>query len=176
MNDEALQTFMCEAEAVVNSQPLTSEGMTPSDTAEPLMPNHFLTLKTKVVLPPLGKFTSADLYSRKWWRRVQHLTNEFWSRWKKEILLSLQTRQKWTRPRKNLQVNDIVIVKDDVLPRNQWKLCRVIEAQSDQDALVRKVKLDIGSENLTPDGKRSQPFSTLERPIQKLVLLISEDQ
>ena len=34
MNDEALRTFMCEAEAVVNSRPLTAEGTTLSDTAE----------------------------------------------------------------------------------------------------------------------------------------------
>ncbi|XP_068724041.1 uncharacterized protein [Montipora capricornis] len=138
MNDEALRTFMCEAEAVVNSRPLKAEGTTSSETAEPLTPNHFLTVKTKVVLPPSGKFTSSDQYSRKWWRRVQHLTNEFWSRRKKEFLLSLQTRQKWTRPRKNLQVNDVVIVKDDDIPRNQWKMCCVIEAQPDQDELVRK--------------------------------------
>ena len=83
MNDEALRTFTCETEAVVNSRP--TEGATSSDTAEPLTPNHFLTLKTKVVLPPLEEFTTADLYSRKWWRRVQHLTNEFWSSWKKEL-------------------------------------------------------------------------------------------
>lgn len=176
MNDEALRTFMCEAEAVVNSRPLTAEGTTSSDTAEPLTPNHFLTVKTKVVLPPPGKFTSSDLYSRKWWRRVQHLTNEFWSRWKKEFLLSLQTRQKWTRPRKNLQVNDIVIVKDDDIPRNQWKMGRVIEAIPDQDGLVRKVMLDIASPSLTLEGKRNQPLSTLERPVHKLVLLMSEDQ
>ena len=176
MNDEALRTFMCEAEAVVNSRPLTAEGTTSADTAEPLTPNHFLTMKTKVVLPPPGKFTSSDLYSRKWWRRVQHLTNEFWSRWKKEFLLSLQTRQKWTRPRKNLQVNDLVIVKDDDTPRNQWKMGRVIEAQPDQDGLVRKVTLDVGSPSLTLEGKRNQPLSTLVRPIHKLVLLMSEDQ
>lgn len=176
MNDEALRTFMCEAEAVVNSRPLTAEGTTSSDTAEPLTPNHFLTLKTKVVLPPPGKFTSTDLYSRKWWRRVQHLTNEFWARWKKEFLLSLQTRQKWTRPRKNLQVNDVVIVKDEDTSRNQWKMCRVIEARPDQDGLVRKVMLDVSNPNLTQDGRRRQPLSTLERPIHKLVLLMSEDQ
>ncbi|XP_067023705.1 uncharacterized protein [Acropora muricata] len=176
MNDEALRTFMCEAEAVVNSRPLTAEGTTSSDTAEPLTPNHFLTVKTKVVLVPPGKFTSSDLYSRKWWRRVQHLTNEFWSRWKKEFLLLLQTRQKWTRPRKNLQVNDIVIVKDDDIPRNRWKMGRVIEAIPDQDGLVRKVMLDIASPSLTLEGKRNQPLSPLERPVHKLVLLMSEDQ
>ena len=167
---------MCEAEAVVNSRPLTAEGTTSSDTAEPLTPKHFLTVKTKVVLPPPGKFTSSDLYSRKWWRQVQHLTNEFWSRWKKEFLLSLQTRQKWTQPRKNLQVNDIVIVKDDDIPRNQWNVGRVIEAIPDQDGLVRKVMLDIASPSLTLEGKRNQPLSTLERPVHKLVLLMSEDQ
>ena len=87
---EALRTFMCEAEAVVNSGPLTSESITPPGSAEALTPNHFLTLKTKVVLPPPGVFKSADFYSRKWWRWVHHLTNEFWCRWKKEFLLSLQ--------------------------------------------------------------------------------------
>ena len=119
MNNEALRTFMCEAEAVVNSRPLVSESITAPGLAEALTPNHFLTFKTKVVLPPPGVFKSADLYSRKWWRRGQHLTNEFWCRREKEFLLSLQEWQKWTGPRKNLQVNDIVIAKEDDIPRNQ---------------------------------------------------------
>ena len=76
---------------------------------------------------------------------------------------------------KNLQVND-VIVKDDDTPRNQWKMGRVIEAQPDQDGLVQKVILDVGSPSLTLEGKRNQPLSTLERPIHKLVVLMSEDQ
>ena len=175
MNDEALRTFMCEAEAVVNSRPLTAEGIASPGSAEPLTPNHFLTLKTKVVFPPPGIFKSADLYSRKWWRRVQHLTNEFWIRWKKEFLLSLQERQKWTKPRKNLQVNDVVIVKEDDVPRNQWRVCRVVEALPDEDGLVRKVKLEVGNRNLASNGKRSRPLSTLERPIHKLVLLMSAE-
>ena len=175
MNDEALRTFMCEAEAVVNSRPLTAESITSPGSAEALTPNHFLTLKTKVVVPPPGIFKSADLYSKKWWRRVQHLTNEFWLRWKKEFLLSLQERQKWTKPRKNLQVNDVVIIKEDYVPRNQWRVCRVVEALPDEDGLVRKVKLEVGNRNLALSGKRSQPLVTLERPIHKLVLLMSAE-
>ena len=175
MNDEALHTFMCEAEAVVNSRPLTAESITSPGSAEALTPNHFLTLKTKVVVPPPGIFKSADLYSKKWWRRVQHLTNEFWLRWKKEFLLSLQERQKWTKPRKNLQVNDVVIIKEDDVPRNQWRVCRVVEALPDEDGLVRKVKLEVGNRNLASSGKRSQPLATLERPIHKLVLLMSAE-
>ena len=87
----------------------------------------------------------------------------------------MQERQEWTKPRKNLQVNDVVIVKEDDVPRNQWRVCRVIEALLDEDGLVRKVKLEVGNRNLASNGKRSRPLSTLERPIHKLVLLMSAE-
>ena len=151
--------------------PLTTESITSPASAEALTPNHFLTLKTKVVLPPPGVFTSADLHSRKWWGRVQHLTNELWCRWKKEFLLYLQERQKWSHLRRNLKVNDVVIVKDESIPRNQWKVCRVVQALPDEDGFVPKVRLEVSSANLTSNGKRRQSLSTLDKPIHKLVLL-----
>ena len=138
-----------------NSWPLTAKSILSPGSA-------------KVVLPPSEVFKSANLYARKWW-----LTNEFWCRWKKEFLLSLQERQKWTHTRKNLQVNDVVIVKDDDTPRNQWEVCCVIKALPDKDGLVHKVKLEVGSQYLASNGKRNQLLATLERPIHKLVLLSS---
>ena len=119
--------------------------MSSPGSTEALTPNHFLKLKTKVVLSPPGVFKSTDLYARKWWRQVQHLTNEFCCRWKKEFPLPLQERQKWTHTRKNLQVNDVLIIKDDDTPWNQWKVCHVIKALPDKDGLVSKVKLEVGS-------------------------------
>ena len=172
LNDEALRTLMCEVEAVVNSRPLTADTTTSADGPEPLTPSHFLTMKSKVVMPPPGVFQSEDLYSRKWWRRVQHLTNEFWSRWRKEFLHSLQERQKWTRPRRNLQTDDLVLIKDDNVSRNQWKMARVINAVPDNDGLVRRATVLVGTRDLTARGKRTTPQSTLERPVQKLVLLV----
>ena len=35
-----------------------------------------------VVVPPHGDFDMNDLYSRKRWRRVQIMTNNFWKQWK----------------------------------------------------------------------------------------------
>ena len=70
-------------------------------------------------------------------------------------------------------MNDIVIVKEDDIPRNQWRVCRVVEVLPDEDGLVRKVRLEVGSQNLASKGKRNQPLSTLERPIHKQVLLMS---
>ena len=89
-----------------------------------------------------------------------------------EFLQSLQERQKWIRPRRNLEVDDIVIVKDDNIPRNQWQLARVAEVHKDEDGLVRKVNLAIGDPFLSNEGKRVRQMSFLQRPIQKLVLLL----
>ena len=80
-------------------------------------------------------------------------------------------RQKWVRLRRNLQVGDVVIIKDDNTPRNQWQQARVTEAQKEKDGLVRKVNLAVGDRQLSSSGKRTRPVSSLERPIHKLVLL-----
>ena len=172
LNCEALRTFLCEAEAIVNSRPLTVESFNDPLSLNPITPNHLLTLKTKVVLPPPGKFLDADQYSRKRWRRVQHLANEFWSRWKKEFLLTLQTRQKWQKPRRNMCINDIVIIKDDDdLPRNKWRLARVVKTYSSVDGYIRSVKLVLADAAIDSKGKRMKPMKYLDRPVQKLVLL-----
>ena len=107
LDDESLRTYLCECEAIINSRPLTVTNLNDPGSLEPLTPSHLLTLKSKVVLPPPGMFQSPDLYSRKRWRRIQHLSNEFWCRWRKEFLLSLQQRTKWNRPRRNLSIGDI---------------------------------------------------------------------
>lgn len=176
LDDESLRTLITEAEAVVNSRPLTVESLSSPDGVEPLTPNHLLTAKSNVVLPPPGVFQRADFYLRKRWRRVQYLANEFWSRWKKEYLQSLQRRQKWTRPRRNLAVNDVVIIKNDDLPRNLWKIARVEKVHPDADGYVRKVKLAVGDASLSNKGQRAKPVSYLERPVQKLVLLVPNDE
>ena len=119
LDAESLRTLMCEAKAIVNSRPLTVSQLADPDSLSPLTPNHLLTMKTKVILAPPGTFQPADVYCRKRWRRVTHLANEFWTRWRKEFfLLNLQQRQKWTRPGRNLAVDDIIMIKDENLPRN----------------------------------------------------------
>lgn len=170
LNDESLLTFMCEAESIVNSRPLSVDNLGLSDSLEPLTPNHLLMVKSKVLLSPPGVFQKEDMYLRKHWRRVQHLCNEFWIRWKKEYIHALQERQKWLKPRQNLEVGDVVIVTEEETPRNCWPLARVITAVKDEDGLVRKVKVMVGNRH----GKR--PLATLERPVQKLIFLTREEK
>ena len=96
LDDESLQTLMCEVESIINSRPLT---VISSDVRDPypLSPNQILTMKTGIVLPPPGKFQRNDVYMRRRWRRVQYLCNLFWSRWKREYLPTLQESAKWNK-------------------------------------------------------------------------------
>ena len=67
-----------------------------------------------------------------------------------------------------------MIIKDDNLPRNCWQLGRVDETVHDDDGHVRKVKLAIADRSLNVKGKRVKQTAYLERPIQKLVLLVED--
>ncbi|CAI5640765.1 unnamed protein product [Oreochromis niloticus] len=172
LDDASLRTLLYEAMAIVNSRPLSVDGINDPHALEPLTPNHLIMMKTKVALPPPGVFVKEDLYATKRWRRVQYLIEQFWGRWKREYLLNISTRQKWHLPRRNLKVNDIVVIKDDNLSRNHWRLGRVVETFQDHDGLVRRVKVRVGERK--PQRKQDAPSkpSVIERPIQKLVLLL----
>ncbi|GAA6104108.1 uncharacterized protein LOC101885868, partial [Tachysurus ichikawai] len=141
LDDSSLRTLFYEAMAIINSRPLTIDGLNDPKSLEPLTPNHLILMKSKIAFPPPRKFQMEDMYATKRWRQVQYLIEQFWSHWKKEYLMNISTRQKWHTPRRNLKVNDIVIIKEDMMPRNQWQLGRVVEVIQGSDGLVRTVKL-----------------------------------
>lgn len=167
LNDAMLRTFLYEAMAIVNSRPLTVDTINDPRSIEPLTPNHLIHMKTSTPLPPPGKFVKEDLYARKRWRRVQYLAEQFWSRWRKEYLVNITTRQQWHTTRRNIKAGDIAILKEENLPRNQWKMVKVVETIKDKEGLVRKVKLQVGRGN---SGRNTECI--LERPIQNLVVLV----
>ena len=100
LNNESLRTLLAETKAIVNSRPLTVDMLGDVQSEQPICPSNILTMKFKVVLPPTGHFMKADEYSRKRWKRIQHIANEFWVRWRKEFLWSLQPRHKGNEKQK----------------------------------------------------------------------------
>ena len=92
LDDECLQTALCEVEAVLNARPIT---VTSGDSKnpEPLTPNHLLLLKGKPILPT-GLFSKQDSYYRRRWKQVQYHSDLFWKRWTQEYLPLMQERQK----------------------------------------------------------------------------------
>ena len=117
-------------------------------------------MKSRLVLPPPGVFQEADVYCRKRWRIAQHMANCFWSRWRKEYLQLLQSRQKWTEEKRNLQVDDVVLLKEDGVVRGHWPMGRVAAVYPSDDGLVRSVSVRVGKK-------------IFKRPVTKTVLLLA---
>jgi hypothetical protein len=160
LDDEGLNTLMCEVEAIVNGRPLTKLSDDPRDL-EPLTPNHLLLLRSGPKLPP-GMFSKEDCCNTRRWRQVQYLANVFWRRWIREYLQSLQERQKWIKTRRNLAVGDIVLILDEKTARCSWPLGRILEVHTNRrDDLVRSVKVKTSS-------------SVYVRPVDKIIFLESE--
>lgn len=156
LDEEGLHTLLCEAEAIINSRPITKASSDPNDL-EALTPNHLLLLKTKPSLPP-GLFDKQDLYARRRWKQIQYMADIFWKRWTREYLPQLQERHKWSHPSRNFATGDIVLIVDDSAPRNSWVMRKVIQTVPDKFGLVRQVRIKTKT-------------STLDRPITKICLL-----
>ncbi len=65
--------------------------------------------------------------------------------------------------KRNFEEDDVVLLKDNDLARNQWSMSRVMSAKADGQGLVRSISLRMAS------------GSTLKRPIDKLVLLLETE-
>ena len=74
-----------------------------------------------------------------------------------EYLKELHKRYKWKNPKRPVEVNDIVVIKQDNLPSNEWLLGRVIKTHPGFDGLPRVVVLRTS-------------IGTLTRPITKVVV------
>ena len=167
LNDEALRTLVTEVGSIINWRPLTEETMSDINSQIALSPSNLLAMKINFIMPPPVIFTKPDLYSRKKWRRVQHIVEEFWHRCRKEFLQSLQTRQKWNDKKRNFEVGDIVILQEQDCQHNQWPLSRIIGVDADRKGDVRSVTLRFADSN--------NGIQTLRKAITKIVLLVENE-
>ena len=175
LDDESLRTFLSEAAGIINSRPLSVDSLADANSVKPITPNSLLTMKTSVVVPPIGNFESDQVYAKRRWRVVQYLAEQFWYRWRKEYIHNLQVRSKWCKPKRNFAVGDIVYLTDDLLPRCDWRVCRVQEVYPGSDGIVRSIKLVVGNKNLNAKGVPVSSQSVLCRSVHKVILLLGAD-
>ena len=84
LDDEALNTLMCEVESIVNGRPITKVSANPRDL-NTLTPNHLLLLRAGTAILP-GVFSKKDNYTCHRRRQVQYHSNIFWSHRTREYL------------------------------------------------------------------------------------------
>ncbi|XP_055632443.1 uncharacterized protein LOC129772934 [Toxorhynchites rutilus septentrionalis] len=155
-SDEVLETVALEAEAVVNSRPLTYVALDSSD-AEAITPNHFLLYGTRGIDQLPTPLTEGVATLRDSWKLAQGLIDKFWRRWIREYLSELARRTKWYQPVKALEIGDLVIVIDEN-KRNGWMRGRIINVTEGKDGQVRKAEVKTANGIIT-------------RPAVKLALL-----
>ena len=89
---------------------------------------------------------------------MRTLTETWWGLWKNDYINSLKERQKWNNSRKNLEKGELVMLVDENLPRDVWRIARITDVKSDgthtRSAIVK-----------LPNGK------LFERDISKMVRL-----
>ena len=138
-----------EVEGILNSRPLTPVSFI-EEIKRPLTPNDVLQLCPASGMPPTDTANSDSLIARKW-RHAQHFANLFWRQWAQEYLPTIKYRQKRYETKRNVMVNDIVILVDKNTPRSKLPLGRILKTFPDPKGFVRSAIVKMhGSEVKRP--------------------------
>ncbi len=129
------QTLLVRIESVLNSRPICPLSSCPNDLS-PLTPAHFVLGRAGTAIPEGTVLNLKENYLSQF-QLVQKVYEQFWSRWQREYVSELQTRQKWTRNTGTLEVGQLVIIKDNNLPPMRWRMGRVLELFYGKDGVSR---------------------------------------
>ena len=153
------QTVVAEAEAILNSRPLTHVSCSISDEG-PLTPNHFLLRRSHMCLKTLGN--SNQRFSTKDFMLTQTLLDHYWGRLLKEYVPELNKRRKWQRSNDELHEGDIVWVLKEFTPRGIWPFGKIVKAHRGSDGIARSFDIQ------TSTGMVQRPAVTLSRVFPQL--------
>ena len=157
---EDYSTVLAQVEACLNSRPLCPLPDS-DDGIDALTPGHFLIGRPLEALPD-SSFTYQPNSLLRRWQFCQLLVRQFWQRWSDEYFTILRKFTKWNRPDRNMQIGDLVCLRDEGLFPTKWPLARVIAVHPGKDGLVRVITVK------TAKG-------IYKRPVTKAALVLPSD-
>ena len=150
-----LYTCLQEVANLVNQRPIGRIPNDPDDGAY-LSPNDMLLGRSSTTVSQ-GPF-SESRDPRRRVQFVQQIVNAFWKSWNRDVFPLLVPRRKWSTQRRNVRVDDVVMIADPNAIRGKWTLGRIVHVYPGTDGCIRNVKVK------TKD-------SELRRPINKIVVI-----
>ncbi|XP_055917147.1 uncharacterized protein LOC129949607 [Eupeodes corollae] len=158
---DQLHTLLVHIEACLNSRPLVALHDDIDDRLA-LTPADFLIGRSIIAVPdkPVLEVPTQRL---SYWRQLRQMQQHFWRRWQDEYLQTLQPRSKWHEATENINIGDVVIIKNENLPATQWPLGRIMKLHPGKDGLTRVVTI------------KHQKGECL-RPIQKLCKILDDSE
>ncbi|XP_048478170.1 uncharacterized protein LOC125488763 [Plutella xylostella] len=132
---EEFTTVLSLIEAALNSRPLSPLSADPNDLL-PLTPAHFL-IGRPLTAPASADLTGAAPHRLLRYDRVEQMRQHFWRRWSKEYVSELQIRSKWKTREQDLQIDMMVLIKEDNTPPLRWRLGRIVRTYPGKDGVSR---------------------------------------
>ncbi|XP_064482953.1 uncharacterized protein LOC135395790 [Ornithodoros turicata] len=156
---EEMETVLAEAEAAVNSRPITYLHSSPNEPTA-LTPAHLLVGKRLIALPSSKRQdptrSTTEALSRRWVHQ-QKIADHFWKRWHKDYLWELRSAHvSRTTPSHSMKEGDLVLVHEERTPRQVWKTARIVKFHRGRDGENRSCSVKLPSGNIT------------RRPVQQL--------
>ena len=158
---EEFETVLSQVEGILNSRPLT---YVHEEMSQPITPST-LCVGRGLLSSPLSqqRDVNDNVFddTRKRERFLRRVLNHFCERWRKEYLTELREQHE-VRNRStgdSISHGDIVVVHEDKIPRQLWKVGRIENLLRGRDGNVRAAIVETTSEGRTQH---------LQRPIQRL--------
>uniref|UniRef100_A0A182YRZ7 DUF5641 domain-containing protein n=1 Tax=Anopheles stephensi TaxID=30069 RepID=A0A182YRZ7_ANOST len=155
-DDETFETILHDAEAMINSRPLTYVPIDP-ENLEAITPNHFLLgsssgVKKQPTLPTNYRDGLRGNYTL-----TQHILDGMWRRWIKEYIPVITRQCKWFENVREIRPGDLVLIVEGTI-RNHWKRGIVEDVITGSDGHVRQAWVRTAT-------------GTVRRPVVRLALL-----
>ncbi|XP_066910124.1 uncharacterized protein [Clytia hemisphaerica] len=163
LNYEEMLTILKEVENILNNRPLTY--LYTEENVDPLTPNKLIygrDLNTNIA-PNLNEEENENVDLDTRYVYLQTILDQFWDRWSNEYLVSLRERSRNIAKTSNIDVvprtDDVVLIHDDKVKRQNWKLGKITKLIRSTDGKVRACELSV-----ITNGK----LMNYKRPVNKL--------
>lgn len=124
-----------------------------------ITPAMLVTGHSLIVVPPVEPLLLEEPITNHHLRKIQYWHQHIWRLWQSDYINNLQCHGRWQTKQPNLEVDDIVLIKEDNLAPQHWALAQITEVHPGKDGNVRNVSLKVSS------GK------IFQRAVQKLCKL-----
>ena len=147
LNFEEFRSMVSYAMSIINCRPITYVYSDINSEGTQLTPSMLLNGFNLLEPPSLNYRKPSDeneLTLSERYKFIEKLKDSFWNLWNKQYLTELYERHtKQGKTPVNMRIpklGQVVLIKDEKLPRRQWKLGRIMSLKiSDRDGKIREV-------------------------------------
>ena len=128
LDTDTFDAILAGVAGMMNRRPLTRQNNN-DDGSLVLTPSHFLypynhIEKSTSIVPPIPE---DGTHLKTTWQGLRESLDLFWKSWSTTYIQTLAERKKWKTSTPPLAVGDMVLLKEEVTPREKWRTCIILE-------------------------------------------------